>query len=649
MRPLDMTKTTRSVPARSPGAMFPAMSRRRGRLRLVRRLSIPTRIFLGFAVVITAFGAVSISSVRQHDRTARLVRLLHDGYLPLAIRLGEAKSQQAVFRQQLARGLGAPTEARLWLNAARQLRPSTFDRLAIHIEGTERLASQAGDPDALRAVREAHEDIQHDIQASDALVEEILLSLDAGRDGAGLSAEVSALEAEIGRKYRDAYNLLQDRIGQISAQVAEQERQAALVLGVLALLSLGVGVAITFWSQRLLKPLPLLLERVAVVGRGDLSSRELPQSDDELGRLAADFEAMVAALSARDLRLEELRRMQRQIVEGLRAAVLVVDGTDVVRTVNLAAEEVLGLGGDTTGRTLKDALGDQLPEISAAVRAVRSTGEPESREGLRFGENRDRFVDVVITPFGKSSDGSVLVVADDVTLALATKSRLIHTERLAAIGRMAAHVTHEVRNPLSSIGLNVEMLEDELGDGDEEARALMRAIQEEIERLRGVTDEYLRLARLPQPHLDPEDLGALVAQIASFVKREMTAARIEFEVVLEDVPPVALDSPQMRQAILNLLRNAREAQPPGGRIRLSLRERDDEVILEVADEGAGIPEEERERIFDLFYTTKELGTGLGLPLTQQIVAAHGGTIVCEAPATGEGTVFRIVLPVPAEG
>lgn len=614
----------------------------------MRRPSIPTRIFLGFAVVITAFGAVSVSSVRQHDRTAQLVDLIHRGYLPLLLRLGEAKSQQFTFRQRLARGMRAPTEVRVWLNAARQLRPSTVTHITDHIEAAELLAARVGEADSIRAVRARHADIQDDIQASDALANELLVTLEEGRDGAGMSAEISAREMDIWRKYRDAYNVLQESIGNISAQVAKQEQEAAADLGMFALLSLGIGVAITFWSQRLLKPLPLLQERVAVVGRGDLSSRELPRSDSELGRLAADFEAMVAALSARDLRLEELRRMQRQIVEGLRAGVVVVDGSDVVRTVNLAAEAVLGLGGDATGRTLDDTLGEQLPEISAVVREVRSTGEPVAREGLRFGESRDRFVDVLVTPFGKSSDGSVLVVADDVTVALATKSRLIHTERLAAIGRMAAHVTHEVRNPLSSIGLNVEMLEDELADGDEEARALMRAIQEEIERLRGVTDEYLRLARLPEPHLDPEDLGALVAQIASFVKREMKAARIEFEVSLEDVPPVALDTPQMRQAVLNLLRNAREAQPPGGRIRLSLSTRGEDVVLEITDEGAGIPEEERERIFDLFYTTKELGTGLGLPLTQQIVAAHGGTIVCEAPVTGPGTVFRIVLPSAPE-
>ncbi len=116
-----------------------------------------------------------------------------------------------------------------------------------------------------------------------------------------------------------------------------------------------------------------------------------------------------------------------------------------------------------------------------------------------------------MTPFEATGDsrerGSVLVVAEDVTEELRTKARLIHTERLAAIGRMAAHVTHEVRNPLSSIGLNVEMLEEELSGAGPEPQALLRSIQREIDRLTAITEEYLRLARLPQPRLEPEDVG----------------------------------------------------------------------------------------------------------------------------------------------
>jgi signal transduction histidine kinase len=209
---------------------------------------------------------------------------------------------------------------------------------------------------------------------------------------------------------------------------------------------------------------------------------------------------------------------------------------------------------------------------------------------------------------------------------------------------MAAHVTHEVRNPLSSIGLNVEMLEEELEGAGAESVALMRAITREVDRLTSITEEYLRLARLPQPQLEPEDLGHIVRSVTSFVAREMEGSGVELDLqIAEDLPMVALDEQQIRQAIMNLLRNAREAMPDGGRVTIVVDKSDRGVTLTVSDEGEGIPDAERDRIFDLFYTTKERGTGLGLPLTRQIVVAHGGVIRCEG-GPGVGTVFELVFP-----
>jgi signal transduction histidine kinase len=212
------------------------------------------------------------------------------------------------------------------------------------------------------------------------------------------------------------------------------------------------------------------------------------------------------------------------------------------------------------------------------------------------------------------------------------------------MGKMAAHVTHEVRNPLSSIGLNVELLAEELAKSGPAVQAPLRAIQREIDRLTGVTEEYLRLARLPAPRLEPEDLGAVATEVARFVDREMKAAGCAIELRVEpSLPLVAADEAQIRQSLLNLLRNAREATPGGGAITLSVRAIDDGVEIAVRDRGEGIPAERRGRLFDLFYSTKEGGTGLGLPLTQQIVVAHRGRIRCE-DAPGGGTVFALWFP-----
>lgn len=608
----------------------------------VRRLSIPTRIFLAFALTLAAFSAVAITSVVQHDRTARRLRMLHDGYLPLAMRFNEARAQQNVFRQQLERVLESSRLGRAWFDAARQVRPGTRRRFDHYFRRAEKLARQAGDAETLEAARASFERVLELYAQTQPRYERLFAALDRGeREAAERElAELLEAEVEISRHYREGYNRLVDRIDAIASDAADQERQASIVLGVLALLALALGLAATVWSQRVLKPLPLLQERVAAVAQGDLSSRKLQLTgDDELGRLAQDFERMVSALAARDARLEELRRMQVRIVAGLRAAVVVIDADERVRTVNPAAGPVLGLGDESVGQPLGDVL--PLEPLLSELRAARG-GSGSGEVFLEACEFRGRFVDVLATPLG-TDDGEVLIVAEDVTDALRTKDRLIQTERLAAIGRMAAHVTHEVRNPLSSISLNVEMLEDELGPGDTEARALMKAIHGEVDRLTAITEEYLRLARLPQPRLEPDDLGELIRSVERFVRREMEASGVTLELDVDDeLPAVAFDEAQLRQALLNLLRNAREAME-GGTVRVLARAEGGGVRIDVVDEGPGIPAEVRERIFDLFFSTKERGSGLGLPLTKQIIAAHGGTIRCESPPEG-GTRFEVWLP-----
>lgn len=626
------------------------------------RLSIPTRIFLGFALVLTAFGAVALTSLLQHERSARTLRLLHEGYLPLALTVGEAKATQAIFGTVLDRVLSErdPTATRNWLTAARRVRPAMLRRAYYGIERAEQLDPPAEDRVMLDEIRSILDRVRASHAQGDEAYGHLFDALEAGDDARAEEVldELRALERDVQSDLRAARTVLQERIATMSAEAAEQERQSALLLGALALLSLAVGVAVLWWAHRMLAPLPRLQERVAAVARGNLSAKLEPRTDDELGRLAAEFERMVEALAARDVRLREaaraerrLQRMQEQIVTGLRAAVVVVDAEGTVRMVNPAAKPVLGLEATDVNRPLADSgLLDRLPPLGDAVHDVARGAERAVLTATPIASNgEERAVNVLVTPFGTDEPGagaprSTLVVAEDVTEELRTKWRLIQTERLAAIGRMAAHVTHEVRNPLSSIGLNVEMLADDLAEAGPEAQALLRAIQREIDRLTGITEEYLRLARLPQPRLEPDDPGAVIRSVSELVRAEMRESGIDLHVeVADDLPQVAMDEPQIRQALLNLLRNAREAMPEGGDVRIEADHHDGGVRVLVRDEGPGIPAEERRRIFDLFYTTKERGTGLGLPLTQQIVVAHGGRIRCESGADG-GTTFELWLP-----
>jgi signal transduction histidine kinase len=232
--------------------------------------------------------------------------------------------------------------------------------------------------------------------------------------------------------------------------------------------------------------------------------------------------------------------------------------------------------------------------------------------------------------------------------AIAKANReLLESERLVTIGKMAAHVTHEVRNPLSSIALNLELLEEELPAGTE-GRSLHAAITREVARLTELTEQYLSLARPSRPELRHENLAEVVDDALRFVERDLLRAGVHVELSVEpNLPEVSLDEAQMRQVLHNLLRNARQAMPDGGTVFVKVHSAPGAyVAVSIEDEGAGIDAALREHLFEPFFTTKVHGTGLGLSISRHIVEAHGGEIHCEE-RTPRGTRFVIRMPTVA--
>jgi len=222
-------------------------------------------------------------------------------------------------------------------------------------------------------------------------------------------------------------------------------------------------------------------------------------------------------------------------------------------------------------------------------------------------------------------------------------------ERLAAVGSMAAKVAHEIRNPLSSISLNTELLSDELASYESsdtrEAGELLQAILGELDRLGRLVDEYMIFARLPLLNLDKVDLREFVEAVVKFSSPELERRGIAIEVVADDPSPqLFLDRDQLRHALLNLLRNSQEAMPNGGKITIQIVEdADGSVETVVIDTGMGIDAENLDKVFDPFYTTKDMGTGLGLAFVQQVVTEHGGRVSCTSQP-GRGAAFRLIFP-----
>ncbi|MEM6290008.1 MAG: HAMP domain-containing sensor histidine kinase [Myxococcota bacterium] len=231
--------------------------------------------------------------------------------------------------------------------------------------------------------------------------------------------------------------------------------------------------------------------------------------------------------------------------------------------------------------------------------------------------------------------------------------RLLRGERLAAAGQLAAQITHEIRNPLSSVGLNVELLEDEMDEMSPEARNLLGEITKEVDRLTIITEDYLRFARRPKPELGRLDLREHLSSLVTFLTPEIELAGVELVTVFPEADVwVEGDANQLRQVFMNLVRNAVEAvtepdrdDPPPPRVEVQMSCKDGRALVVVRDNGPGIdlPADALERIFEAFFTRKAQGTGLGLPIVQEIVADHGGGV--RVAETGpSGTTFAVEIP-----
>jgi signal transduction histidine kinase len=227
----------------------------------------------------------------------------------------------------------------------------------------------------------------------------------------------------------------------------------------------------------------------------------------------------------------------------------------------------------------------------------------------------------------------------------------IQAERLAMVGTMAAQVAHEVRNPLGSITLNLDLLQKEIarlaggGHSPEEGDGLVAEMRGEIHRIQKVLEEYLQFARLPKPQLQAVELNEMLAQKLDFMAGTFESARVKRLTHFDPAAGVIhADAGQLWQATLNLIRNSLDAMPDGGELTVGTWREGGQVRLRVTDTGKGMSEEQLKKVFAPFFTTKPGGTGLGLALVQQIAAEHGGHLECES-VQGKGSTFTIFLPV----
>lgn len=250
---------------------------------------------------------------------------------------------------------------------------------------------------------------------------------------------------------------------------------------------------------------------------------------------------------------------------------------------------------------------------------------------------------------------AVLGVAVIYVVHLIRKNRDLEQKRLAAerrsyVGLLASGLAHEIRNPLNAMNINLQMLEEELpadsaGFDAAEYVELLAATKSEIRRLESLANNFLQYARPGSLRFESRDLNEVLQGVVMFLQADFRQHGVDFGTDLEPLlPSVEIDETQFKQAVINLLVNARQVVGENGKVRLVSRAGSSgEAVVEVCDNGPGVPEEARDKIFEVFYSSRGGGTGLGLPIARQIIERHGGTIEIDS-TVGKGATFRIRLP-----
>jgi two-component system, NtrC family, sensor kinase len=348
--------------------------------------------------------------------------------------------------------------------------------------------------------------------------------------------------------------------------------------------------------------------------------------------------------------IERLSQFNDRVVESLSDGLVVVDFEDRVLRWNRRMEELTGLD---RGRALGRRIGTVFPrpfvEMLHSAWREAPGGRAFYRVPIDFGDpKRTLMFNVTIAPFQivDAAHAGWMLVLEDVTERANLEEQLRLSEKMAAIGLLAAGVAHEVNTPLTGISSFTQMLL-ERSEPDDPRTQLLEKIERQTFRAAKIVSSLLNLARPSGGETGPIDLHAVVGDVLSLLEHQFKLSKIQ---VRKELAPSGLIvrgvEYKLQQVFLNLFLNARDAMPKGGWLSVSTSAVAGSAVVEVSDTGVGIPSEHLARIYDPFFTTKPEGggTGLGLSVTYGIVQEHGGSLSCES-AAGQGTRFRLVLPL----
>jgi PAS domain S-box-containing protein len=436
------------------------------------------------------------------------------------------------------------------------------------------------------------------------------------------------------------------RIGLSSALIRDEIFPGIKSAGLYALGAVLLSTLMAFVVSRAsLAPLERISAQLDRISAGEFDLEPVERGD-ELGAVSTKIIGIGKQL--RDVReiFSTLRENLDQVMSGLEDGLLLFNASGRAVLISPSVEKFLGGRLDEMrgrrlseifpeGNAIREALeikGEQVQTVENAEVTIEGANGPQ-RIGLSAQVVREQGV-----PMG------TLITLRDVESLERIGNQLQVSERLAALGRVTAGVAHEVKNPLNSMRLWLEVLKANMPVEPEPQQAV-KMLDNEIDRLDRAVKTFLNFTKPVELILEETDLRELLDEVLDAARPSITKAGVELKMDLpSQFPPVMLDRQLMHQAVLNLLLNASEFTPPGGRIGLSLRRSGEYAEIAVSDSGKGISSEDQKKIFQLFYTTRPGGSGIGLANTFRFVQIHNGQIEFESEL-GRGTTFRIELPL----
>jgi len=425
----------------------------------------------------------------------------------------------------------------------------------------------------------------------------------------------------------------------------EVRRVAEIILVATVLLAALLVVAATYLARKVARPLRALAGATAQIAAGDYATRLQAETRDEVADLVRGFNAMAQSLKQQRTTLERRRDYIETLLQHATMGVLSIDGSGAIVTLNPTAIDLFSAAGADVGIGKDLALAVESAGALAGLRAALRDGRATAGEPVEFDledADRPRRLRMVRVPLPGSAGRSVgtLILIDDVT-------ELTRSNQLAAWAEMARAIAHEIKNPLTPIQLSAEHLLKLLGDRgvlpDEKIEACVETVIKQVRTLYEIAGEFSTYAKLPVLKPEPHDPAEFMRETMS-PYRSATPAGIELKEAYDDVPRVAIDYRVLSRAVVNLIENAIQAMPDGGRLDVSVRAANGGFVeIGVSDNGIGLDPEVKRRLFEPYFSTKSSGTGLGLAIARQAIEAHHGTIEVDS-SPGKGTRFRIRLP-----